>query len=119
MTHDAISLRALLTRPATAADDRFLRAAAAVGVVAAVLFNLYVLQPDLASTSPQLNDNVFHLTNLRHASEAIASGADPTDVWVPEIAMGYPVFHYYQHNPYVIPAGVHHPTGLELETVFR
>jgi Bacterial membrane protein YfhO len=108
-----------MTRPATAADERFYRAAAVVSVVAAVLFNLYVLQPDLANTSPQNNDDIFHLTNLRHASQAIASGTDPTDVWVPEIAMGYPVFHYYQQIPYVIPAGVHHLTGIELDTAFR
>lgn len=102
-----------------APDERFFRAAAVVSVIAAVLFNLYVLQPDLVSSAPHNNDDIFHLTNLRHASDALASGADPTDVWVPEIAMGYPVFHYYQQGPYVIPAGVHHLTGIELETVFR
>jgi hypothetical protein len=108
-----------MTRPATAADERLFRVAAILSVVAAVLFNLHVLQPDLANTSPQNNDNIFHLINLRHASEAIDAGTDPTDVWVPEIAMGYPVFHYYQHIPYVIPASVSRLTGIDLETVFR
>lgn len=113
--------------PAGAALQQRLRAfladrerAACFGLVAfAVLFNVVFLLPELTSRPPDLNDNVFHYLNLQTANEAIRDFDDPTDPWFSEIGLGYPVFHYYQHLPYVLPAFVQVVTNLPLEGLFH
>jgi uncharacterized membrane protein len=98
---------------------RWLRSAGPVLVAAAIAFNLYFLFPEVRDRPADLNDYVFHSLNLEHAAEAFDAGSDPTDPWVGEIAMGFPIFHYYQHLPYVAPAAVHKVTGIGLATVFQ
>ncbi|MGE0135179.1 MAG: YfhO family protein [Dehalococcoidia bacterium] len=94
--------------------------AVCVGLVAfAVLFNAVFLLPELTSRPADLNDNVFHYLNLQRANEAVRGLDDPTEPWLSEIALGYPVFHYYQHLPYVVPAAVHVITSLPLEWLFH
>jgi len=88
-------------------------------VTLAVLFNLVFLLPELTSRPPDLNDNVFHWLNLQRANEALTNLHDPTDPWLNQIALGYPVFHYYQHLPYLVPAFLHVVTFLPLEGLFH
>ncbi|GEM_PF-180243 len=73
----------------------------------AILFNLYTLLPEVTIPAPKLNDGVLHLLALGRAVAALAAGQDPTDPWLPSIALGYPLFHYYQHFAYVVPAGLY------------
>ncbi len=53
------------------------------------------------SQTPALNDEALHVALLRATDEAFEHGLDPTDFWFPDVAFGYPVFHHYQHAPYV------------------
>ena len=53
---------------------------------------------------PALNDNVLHLANLQTVIQALSAFRDPTDTWLAIITLGYPLFHYYQHLPYLPPA---------------
>lgn len=73
-------------------------------LLVAIGFNAFVLFPELVSRTPAVNDNVFHLLNLERAADALRHGRDPTDIWLPSVGQGYPVFHYYQHLPYLLPA---------------
>jgi hypothetical protein len=73
-------------------------------LVIAVAFNLYFLWPEVHTSTTPLNDGVLHLTNLERALSAVAQRQDLTDHWQANIGLGYPLLHYYQHLPYVIPA---------------
>jgi hypothetical protein len=73
-------------------------------LLVAIAFNLYFLLPEVTVDAPPLNDNVLHVTNLSRAIGALITHQDVTDHWLANIALGYPLFHYYQHLPYVIPA---------------
>jgi len=70
----------------------------------AIGFNLLRFYPEVAIQVPVLNDGVLHRLSLERAIVAISDGQDPTDPWLATITMGYPLFHYYQHLPYIIPA---------------
>src|SRR3990172_1784964 len=72
----------------------------------AVAFNLHYLKPEVAIRVPDLNDEVLHLLNLERTVTAFSLGQDPTDSWLAPIDLGYPLFHYYQHLPYLPPAAV-------------
>lgn len=87
----------------------------------AVAFNLYQLYPEVALQVPTLNDGVLHMLNLRRTVDALAAGQDPTDTWLAQIALGYPLFHYYQHLPYLPPAALYQLLGgaLPLDDLFR
>src|SRR2546425_2953339 len=73
-------------------------------VLAAIVFNLTQLYSEVAINVPALNDNVLHLANLQSVIQALRAGRDPTDTWLAIITLGYPLFHYYQHLPYLPPA---------------
>ena len=73
-------------------------------VLAAVSFNLVFLAPELTNPAPVLHDGVLHIAASRAAAAAIAAGQDPTDIWLPGVVLGYPLFHYYQHLPHVVTA---------------
>jgi hypothetical protein len=98
-------------RPAIATQHSELLVSA-VFLIIAVGFNLYQLYPEVALTVPMPNDGIMHLLALERAVAALLSRQDPTDAWLPQIAMGYPLFHYYQHLPYVLPAAAY--LGLSL-----
>lgn len=72
----------------------------------AVAFNLYHLYPEVAIKVSMLNDGVLHLLALGRSVAALASCQSPTDHWLAPIALGYPLFHHYQHLPYVLPAAL-------------
>jgi hypothetical protein len=65
---------------------------------------------------PPLNDEVLHGLALQNAVDALARGQDPTDPWLAPIALGYPLFHHYQHLPYVLVAILHLPFRGVLES---
>lgn len=69
-----------------------------------VSFNLYYLSSEVRIRAPFVNDGIMHLVALERAVTALAAGQDPTDPWLTTMVMGYPLFHYYQHLPYVLPA---------------
>lgn len=96
-------LRGLVTthRGALPSGEGFL---AALLLSCAIVFNLYHLSPEVTSGAPLLNDGVLHLLALRRTVVALAAMQDPTDPWLATIGMGYPLFHYYQHLPYLPPA---------------
>jgi hypothetical protein len=73
-------------------------------VLVAVAFNLYWLWPEVAIRVPQLNDSVLHQLLLGRTVAALASGESVTDYWLATITLGYPLFHYYQHFAYLLPA---------------
>ncbi len=73
-------------------------------LAAAVGFNLWVLAPEVTVQAPPLNDYVLHGLNLAQTVSALEGGGNPTDFWSPTIALGYPLFHYYQHFAYLAPA---------------
>ena len=101
-------------RQVTVADIERLIAGAAL--VAAVLFNLWKLFPQVAIQAPPLNDMVFHALVLGRTLLALLTGQNVTDPWMaPVPALGYPLFHYYQHLPYLLLAALSAPAAL----VFR
>jgi hypothetical protein len=58
------------------------------------------LLPELTSRIPAENDGAMHFLYVPRTSDALASGSNPFDFWVPELGYGFPQFHYYQHLPY-------------------
>ncbi|MDI6591851.1 MAG: hypothetical protein QME61_02880 [Patescibacteria group bacterium] len=80
----------------------------------AIVFNAIFLFSEVKVFTPFLNDEVLHLTIIREASLAIQNGLDPTDFWLTQIALGYPLFHYYQHLPHLILVIFNQLTGLPL-----
>ncbi len=70
----------------------------------AILLRLYWLLPEATIRAPMVHDGIMHLPALQAALDALRAGHDPTDVWFPPVSMGYPLFHTYQHLPYVLPA---------------
>jgi hypothetical protein len=73
----------------------------------AVAFNLYGLYPEVAIRAPMLNDGVLHLLAAQRAADTLAAGQDPTDTWLGPIALGFPLFHSYQHLAYLPPAALY------------
>lgn len=80
------------------------RTAAYVLLGIAITFNLVALYPEVAIPLPKMNDGVMHRLVLQRTLDALKSGQDPTDPWLSQIVLGYPLGHYYQHLPYVLPA---------------
>ena len=77
-----------------------------------VLFNLVYLLPEVIHQTVPVNDNVLHILDLQATIDTIRGGGDPTDFWLPGIGGGYPLFHYYQHLPYIPLAFIHFVTGI-------
>ena len=67
----------------------------------AIGFNLINLYPEVSLRVTDPNDGVLHLLLTEFAMEAFTRGQNPTDPWVGDTGMGFPLFHYYQHLPYV------------------
>jgi hypothetical protein len=82
-------------------EDRFI---AYLLLALAVGFNVAQIYPEVAIKVPAWNDGVMHLPALARTVAALTSGQDPTDPWLAGFSLGYPLFHYYQHLPYLIPA---------------
>ena len=80
-------------------------------VLFAVIFNAVFLRSEVTVSTYSLNDEVLHLTATQEASNAFKQGLNPTDFWFPEIGLGFPIFHYYQHLPHLVLAGVNQLTS--------
>ncbi len=85
-----------------------------IALFAVIAISLCQLYPQVASRVPTLNDNVLHAGALGQTIVALATGQDSTDPWIANIALGYPLFHYYQHLPYLLPAVLSLPLVLIL-----
>lgn len=70
----------------------------------AVGFNAWYLHAEVAIHAHKLNDGVLHMMALRGAVDAMRNGRDPTDFWFAPVATGFPLFHHYQHLPFLPPA---------------
>lgn len=71
----------------------------------ALAFNLYCLFPEATIRAAPPNDGMMHQLVLGRTVDAMASGQDATDPWIAAVpGEGYPLFHYYQHVPYLLPA---------------
>ncbi len=68
----------------------------------AIVFNAVLLWSEVATPAPSLNDEVLHFTATQQASSILQTGKDPTDFWLPQIGLGFPLFHHYQHLPHII-----------------
>ncbi len=90
-----LTLRISLTHPE--------RWATALVLIAAIAFNLIALYPEVSIDAPPLNDSVLHLLNVRRVTDAFTQGQNPTDPWLSQVALGYPLFHHYQHLAYLLP----------------
>jgi len=88
-------------------------------IVAAIVFAAVV--PELAVDGPYLNDSALHLGLAKRASEALARGESPIDFWHPDVGLGYPVFHHYQHLPHLTLVGAHRLLlgAVSLEALYR
>ena len=88
-------------------------------LVAAIVFAS--VAPELAIDSPDLNDSALHLSLAKRASEALARGESPIDFWHPDVGLGYPVFHHYQHLPHLTLVAVHRLLlgAVSLDTIYR
>lgn len=80
------------------------RAGLVLGAVVAVpmLFTAVTLFPELAIPVPSTNDDATHFALIRRASEALASGENVLDHWVPQLELGFPWFIYYQPLPALV-----------------
>jgi len=88
-------------------------------LVAAVVFAS--VAPELAIDGPDLNDSALHLSLAKRASEALASGESPIDFWYPDVGLGFPVFHHYQHLPHLTLVAVHRLLwgAVSLDAIYR
>jgi hypothetical protein len=80
-------------------------------VLIAVIFNAIFLWSEVGVSTFDPNDNTLHLTATESTSNAIQQGLDPTDYWLTQIELGYPIFHFYQHFPHVFLAGLNQVTS--------
>jgi hypothetical protein len=80
-------------------------------VFLAIVFNAVFLMGEVTVSTFSLNDEVLHLTATQEASSALHQNQDPSDFWFTEIGLGFPIFHYYQHLPQVILAGLDQVTS--------
>ncbi len=69
-------------------------------VLIPILFNAIMLLPELRPV-PSMNDDAWQYLFVQRASIATAQGGNPFDPWFPELELGYPQFHYYQHLPHL------------------
>ncbi len=87
----------------------------------AVIFNLTALYPEVAIKAPMFNDGVLHYLALERMVSAWESGQIAVDLWLPSIALGYPLFHNYQHLPYIVQTAVFQllPESISLLDLFN
>lgn len=76
-------------------------------VLIPTIFNAIALFPELRLPVPNLNDDAIHYLFVQRASEALASGENPFDHWLPEVELGFPQFFYYQHLPHLAVVFLH------------
>ncbi len=89
-------------------------------VLLTVLFNAFVLAPELSIGQFRLNDTIFHYTMADRMVQAFDRGENPLDCWVSEWTLGYPVSRTYQPLGQLLPAFLYVALGrtLPLSTLF-
>ena len=70
-------------------------------VVVPIAMNAVALAPEVLYPVPNVNDDAEHIVMTQRASDALAAGENPVDMWVPQLDLGYPEFLYYQHLPHL------------------
>jgi hypothetical protein len=99
------------------------RQAAVIAAVVLVptLFTALALLPELTVPVPSNNDDATHFLLIQRASEALGSGENVLDHWVPQLELGFPWFIYYQPLPALVVVLLHRALfGLvDLLTVFN
>jgi hypothetical protein len=80
------------------------RRALVLGALVAVpmIFTAIALLPELTIPVPSNNDDATHLQLIQRASQALASGENVLDHWVPQFELGFPWFIYYQPLPALV-----------------
>ncbi len=71
-------------------------------------FFAYTLYPELTTSTPDMNDNVFHFALVQSVAEEVETGGNIIDHWIPYWSIGYPVFHHYQHFPHLATVATHY-----------
>lgn len=72
-----------------------------------MLFNAVALWPEVSIPTPNVNDDAEHAAFVLRASDALASGENVIDHWLPQIDLGFPEFFYYQHLPHLAVVALH------------
>jgi len=70
-------------------------------ILVIVAVTMACLSPELIPT-PDLNDNVLHMTLINGMAHAIEQGQNPFDFWSPEIGLGQQIVKYYQPGAHAI-----------------
>jgi hypothetical protein len=83
---------------------RQLALAALVAVPIAI--NSVALAPEVLYPVPNVNDDAEHILMTQRASDALADGENPLDMWVPQLELGFPQFLYYQQLPHLVVVAV-------------
>lgn len=65
-------------------------------VAVPISMNAVALAPEVLYELPNVNDDAEHVLMTSRASEALADGENPLDVWVPQLELGFPQLLYYQ-----------------------
>src|SRR5690349_2483823 len=65
-------------------------------VAVPIAMNAVALAPEVLYEIPNVNDDAEHVLMTERASQALADGENPLDVWVPQLELGFPQFLYYQ-----------------------
>jgi hypothetical protein len=65
-------------------------------------FNAVALFPEVTVPVANVNDDAEHVLFIEEAADAWARGANPLDMWVPQLELGFPQFLYYQHLPHLV-----------------
>ena len=92
----------LLTRPTTRTEKIGLLILVAVPMI----FTAIALLPEITVPVPSLNDDALHFLFVQRASDALSSGQNPFDLWVPQIEAGFAQFFYYQPLPALAVVGL-------------
>ena len=77
------------------------RIALAALVAVPIAMNAVALAPEVLYPLPNVNDDAEHVLMTQRASQALAAGENPLDMWVPQLELGFPQFLYYQHLPHL------------------
>jgi hypothetical protein len=86
---------------ASSPGSRLVQAILLVLVLAPSLVTATALLSELRVPIPSLNDTAVHYVLIQRAGEALASGENPFDHWLPELELGFPFLFYYQHLPHL------------------
>ena len=88
------------------APDRATKIVLLFLVLVPILFNAFMLTPELRSV-PSRNDDRWHYMFVQRASAALTAGDNPLDFWVPDVGLGFPQFFYYHHAPHLAVVALH------------